>query len=781
MWNKVAELIIRNRLFWIGLIIVSTIYMGYQASRIQLSYEFARILPANDPIEQEYQRFRKLFGEDGSLMVIGYQSSDMYKLDNFNDWYDLSQAIKKHEGIKNVISLTNLIDLKVNETTKRFDVKPLLTQKPKSQAEVDSIKDKIANLKFYEGMVVNSKTNTTLMAITFNEKDLNSKKRISIVQEIRDLAHQFELKHKTTLHFSGMPFIRTATMQKVSHEMELFMGLAVLVTAAILWFFFRSIRFTLVSILVVLIGVVFSVGTLVMMGYKITMLTGLIPPLLIVIGVPNCIFLINRYQAELLAHGDKQLAIRNMITGIGLSTFLANMTTAIGFGVFYFTNSSLLVEFGVVSALNVMVTYVLCLVLVPISVYYMGLPQVKHLKHLDGQWAKKFLSWIDHTVHNNRPAIYLTALVVVLVSAYGVTKINVIGYVVDDLPKKDPIYTDLRFFEENFNGVLPFEIMIDTKRKNGVFDNQAEALYKIKSLQNRLKQYKEFSKPLSIVEAVRFLYQSYKGGEARYFIMPSVFELSKLSEYLQTDSSSASKQIKPFLNNDKSITRISYQMADVGSVRIKELMKEIQPQVDEIFPKDQYKVSLTGHSLVFLKSNDYLLGNLYESLLIAIVLIALVGMVLFRSIPIIILSKLPCLIPLALTAGIMGFFDIHFKPSTILIFSITFGIASDGTVYFLTRYRQELEDKGNSVRESITNTIFGTGLSMIYTAIILFCGFSIFAASSFGGTAAMGVMVSITLLIAMCTNLILLPALLLTINRKKLDVRKTKAVVLEEQ
>lgn len=781
MWNKIAELIIRNRLFWIGLIIVSTIYMGYQASRIQLSYEFARILPANDPIEQEYQRFRKLFGEDGSLMVIGYQSSEMYKLDNFNDWYDLSQAIKKHEGIKNVISLTNLIDLKVNETTKRFDVKPLLTQKPKSQAEVDSIKDKIANLKFYEGMVVNSKTNTTLMAITFNEKDLNSKKRISIVQEIRDLAHQFELKHKTTLHFSGMPFIRTATMQKVSHEMELFMGLAVLVTAAILWFFFRSIRFTLVSILVVLIGVVFSVGTLVMMGYKITMLTGLIPPLLIVIGVPNCIFLINRYQAELLAHGDKQLAIRNMITGIGLSTFLANMTTAIGFGVFYFTNSSLLVEFGVVSALNVMVTYVLCLVLVPISVYYMGLPQVKHLKHLDGQWAKKFLSWIDHTVHNNRPAIYLTALVVVLVSAYGVTKINVIGYVVDDLPKKDPIYTDLRFFEENFNGVLPFEIMIDTKRKNGVFDNQAEALYKIKSLQNRLKQYKEFSKPLSIVEAVRFLYQSYKGGEARYFIMPSVFELSKLSEYLQTDSSSASKQIKPFLNDDKSITRISYQMADVGSVRIKELMKEIQPQVDEIFPKDQYKVSLTGHSLVFLKSNDYLLGNLYESLLIAIVLIALVGMVLFRSIPIIILSKLPCLIPLALTAGIMGFFDIHFKPSTILIFSITFGIASDGTVYFLTRYRQELEDKGNSVRESITNTIFGTGLSMIYTAVILFCGFSIFAASSFGGTAAMGVMVSITLLIAMCTNLILLPALLLTINRKKLDVRKTKAVVLEEQ
>ena len=774
MWHKLAKNIIQHRFIWIGIILISTIFMGYEGSKIQLSYEIARILPPDDPTEKEYQQFRKLFGEDGSLMVIGWQSDKLFELQSFNDWYDLAYQIKKHEGIKNVVSFANLIDIKLNEEKKKFEAFPLLKQKPSSQAALDSLKDDIKRLKFYEGMVLNSKTNTTLMAITFNDKTLHTKRRLAIVGEIRELARQFEIKHKVDLHFSGMPFIRTATMKKVSGEMQLFMCLAILVTALILWFFFRSIRFTALSILVVLIGVIFSLGTLELLGYKITMLTGLIPPLLIVIGVPNCIFLINRYQAELLVHNNKALAIENMVTGIGLSIFLANLTTAIGFGVFYFTNSSLLVEFGVVASINVIVTYFLCLILIPICIHYMGLPKVKHLKHLDGKWAKGFLSWVNNLVHHHRSAIYMSTLAVVLASAYGMTKINVIGYVVDDLPQKDPIYTDLRFFEANFNGVLPFEIMVDTKRKNGIFDNQAEALYKIKSLQNKLKQYQEFSKPLSIVEATRFIYQAYKGGEARYFVLPSVFELSKLTEYLQTtdSSSAASKQFKSFLNPDKSITRLSFQMADVGSVRIKELMGEIQPQIDEIFPKDQYKVSLTGHSLVFLKSNDYLLGNLYESLLIAIILIALVGMILFRSIPIIILSKLPCLIPLALTAGIMGFFDIHFKPSTILIFSITFGIASDGTVYFLTRYRTELEERKKSVSEAITNTIFGTGLSMIYTAVILFCGFSIFAASSFGGTAAMGVMVSITLLIAMCTNLILLPALLLTINRNKLNATK---------
>lgn len=763
MWNSIAKLVIQYRILWIGIIISSTAFMGYQASKIELSYEIARILPAYDPIEKEYQDFRKRFGEDGSIMVIGWQSPKLFEVEKYKNLVKLIEDIKRLEGIKNIISVANLYELKRNDALKKFEVVPIDSKAINTQVQLDSLEQKIANLKFYEGMVINHENNSSLIAITFNDKFLNSAKRIGIVNQIKKLATDFSVKNQTELHFSGMPFIRTATMLKVSKEMKLFMGLAILMTGLILWFFFRSVRFTLLSIFVVLIGVIFSLGTLQLLGYKITILTGLIPPLLIVIGVPNAIFLINKYQAELIQHGNKELALQNMITGIGLSTFLANVTTAIGFGVFYFTNSSLLVEFGVIAALNVMITYLLCILLIPNMLFYMGLPKARHLKHLEVKWINSFLSKINYLVHNQRNAIYAVVLVVVLISAFGITKIQVIGYVVDDLPKNDPIYSDLRFFEKNFNGVLPFEIMIDTKKPNGIFANQAQTLYKIKALQNKMRAYKEFSRPLSIVEATRFLYQSYRGGDGKYYVLPNVLELSKLTEYLQNGSAS-SKQFKAFLSEDKRITRISFQMADVGSVRIKELMDEIRPQVDEIFDPKEYKVSLTGHSLVFLKSNDYLLSNLYESLLIAIGLIAVVGMVLFRSIPVIILSKLPCLIPLALTAGLMGFWDIHFKPSTILVFSITFGIASDGTVYFLTRYRQELQN-GNSVSQAITKSIFGTGLSMVYTAIILFCGFSIFAVSSFGGTAAMGVMVSITLLVAMVTNLVLLPSLLMTIAK----------------
>ena len=766
MWNKIATYIIRYRIMWVVLVLVSTIFMAYEASKIELSYQFARILPSNDPVEKEYQDFRKLFGEDGSVMVIGWQDPQLFEVNKFSDWCKLTQRIRETDGIKSVLSLANLQKAVRNDSLRQFDFEPVIRKIPTTQTEVDSIKKEILNLPIYEGLVLNSKSNATLIVITFNDKELNSKRRLTIVSDIEAIAEEFATKYSTDLHYSGMPYIRTVNMKKISGEMELFMGLAVFVTLFILWAFFRSFRLTLLSIVVVLIGVVFSVGTLHLFEYKITALTGLIPPLLIVIGVPNCVFLINKYQSELRDNKSKDDAIREMIRQIGISTFLANTTTAIGFGVFYFTNSSLLVEFGVVAAISVMVTYVLCLLLLPITLHYMNVPKARHMKHLDGKWASGFLSRVNHLVHYRRKQIYVAMVVMIIVSAYGMTKIETIGYVVDDLPKKDVVYTDLRFFEKNFNGVLPFEVMIDTKEKNGVFGDQAQVLYKIKSLQNLMQDYPEFSKPVSVVQASRFLYQAYRGGDAKYFVLPGALELAKLTGYVE-GKQGAAKQVNSFLNDDKSVTRVSFQMADVGSERIKELMNQIRPKVDSIFNPKQYKVSLTGHSLVFLKSNDYLLSNLYESLLIAIVLIAIVGMVLFRSIPIILLSKLPCLIPLALTAGIMGYFGIYFKPTTILIFSITFGIASDGTVYFLTRYRQELYEKGLSPSQAVTNSIFGTGLSMIYTAVILFCGFIIFAASSFGGTAAMGVMVSITLLVAMCTNLILLPALLLSIAKRQ--------------
>ena len=697
-------------------------------------------------------------------MVIGFADSTIFQIEKFNSWFLLSDKIRKMDGIQNVLSIGDLYDVVRNDSLHKFDFVPLVKTLPQRQSEIDSIKNRISELPFYDGLILNRETHATVMAITFHKKDLDSKHRIDIVNEIKKEADAFGRLHNIELHFSGMPYIRTAVMEKVSHELKLFLILAVLITAFILWIFFRTISSVVFSILVVAIGVVWSMGSIELFNFKITILTALIPPLIMVIGVPNCIFLINKYHSEYARHGNRIKALARMISTVGISLFLANITTAIGFGVLVFTNSSFLTQFGAIAAINVMVTYFITLIFIPIILSFLPPPSVRQMRHLEGKRMRKILEWVDFIVHHKRNQIYTVIVTVTLLAIYGMTKIDVTGYVVDDLPKKNPVYTDMHFFEKNFKGVLPFEIFVDTKKPNGVFDNNGRVLYKMKALQKQLEKYPELSKALSITEALKFSYQAYRGGDPKYYVLPGISELKNLNDYTSTVKGNENR-LKSFIDSSRQYTRISMQMADVGSKKIKTLLADIQPKVDSIFDSSQYQVKLTGHSLMFLKGNDYLLYNLYESLIIEIILIAIVGMALFRSIGIILLSKLPCLIPLVITAGIMGFLDIRFKPSTILIFSIAFGISSDGTIYFLSKYRQELKQHKKSIGEAISATIMDTGFSMIYTAVILFFGFGIFAASDFGGTAALGLLISITLLVAMITNLILLPSLLLSIDK----------------
>ena len=780
MWSFLARNILRNRLIYLSIIIGITVVLGFFATKIELSYEFAKILPSDDPAEITYNDFKKIFGEDGAVMVIGYKSDNIFELKTFNDWAALSDNIKKIDGIQNVLSVDKVYGLLRNDSLQKFNYFPLLQAQPRSQQELDSIKQDILSYPFYKGLVYNDSLTTTLMAITFNKKDLDSKNRLGIVAQIKELGEAFAQHNNVEIHYSGLPYIRSEYMRNVRGELGLFMWLAFLVTIVTLWIFFRSFKVVFWSLIVCIIGVIWSIGTLYLFGYKITILTGLIPPLIIIIGIPNCIFLINKYQEELRLHNNKVRGLARTIEKVGLSNFLANVTTSIGFFVFYFTNSELLMQFGIVAGINVLLTNAVALIFIPIIFSYLKAPSVKQTKHLDGKRINILLDKIDYLVHHKRPLIYISITLVTIISVWGLTLVKPIGYVVDDLPKNDPVIEHLRFFEKHFNGVLPFEYYIDTKKQNGVFADNAKTLYKIKALEKMMSTYPEFTHPISTVEFVKFAYQAYRDGKPKYYTLPGIMELQKLTDYTN-NIGEGNERFKAFIDTAKQRTRVSYQMKDVGSVEMKKLIAEIQPKVDSIFDKSEYNVAITGHSMRFLKGNDYLFHHLFISLGIEIFIILILGIVLFRSIAIIVLSKLPCLIPLVITAGIMGFMDIYIKPTTILVFSIAFGIASDGTIYILAEYRNQLKRKkaGENIASAVSATIKGTGLSMVYTNIVLFFGFAIFAASNFGGTVALGILISVTLLVSLVTNLLLMPSILLSLERRLISKEFMQQPMLE--
>jgi len=763
MWNYLVRLILRYRIWNVILISAITLVMGYFALRVQMSYEMAKMLPADDKTSEDYENFKKKFGEDGSVLFLGIKDSLIFNLKQFNGWWDLTYLIKEVEGVEEVISISRLYYLSRNDSLRKFDFKPVVPFKPRTQVELDSLKKLILSLPFYEGKVFNKAESSTLMAITLDKKKLNSKKRIELIKEIEQLAQIYSKKYQNEVHYSGLPYIRTSTSKKVENELKLFVLFALVIASIMLFVFFRSIKGVIFPMIIVVVSVVWAMGVISLLGYKITILTGIIPPLLIIICVENCIFYLNKYHHEFRNHGNKIKALSVIVRRIGKANLLTNATTAVGFATFVITRNNILVEFGVVAALSIMIIFILTLMLIPIFFSFLAPPELHHVEHLDNRTINRFLAWVENIVTKHRKWVYIATIVVILSGIYGSQKLKISGNVVDDIPHKDKLYTDLMFFENNFNGIMPFEISIDTQKDKGVL--RLNVIKKIEQLQNRLGNYQVLSSPLSIAEVVKFSKQAFYNGNPEFYQLPDNNEMSFMANYLPKIYNNKKTILNSFVDTNLRETRISVQMANIGTKEIKKINDDLRPIIDSIFPPEKFKVTVTGTSVVFLKGTSYLIKNLAQSLVLAIILITILIATLFSSFRMVVLAILPNLIPQLLTAALMGFSGIPIKPSTILIFSIALGISVDNTIHFLSRYRYELLLNKGNIKESAIYALGEAGYSMIYSSVVLFLGFSIFIFSGFGGTQALGILISFSLLIGIICNLFLLPSMLMSLEK----------------
>ncbi len=776
MFAHISRFILRNRILLIVILTLSTIIMAYTGRNVRLSYENTSLLPESDSTRIEYNEFKKLFGEDGNVIVIGTKNPEIFNLGQFNAWADLGDKIHEIDGVREVVSIARAINLVKNDSTHQFDVLPLVSKKAGSQAEVDSLKNLILSLKIYEGMLYNPKTGATLMTITLDKKKLNDESRIVLVDKLIEEVEAYRTQNNVEIHYSGMPYIRTLTMQKIKRELFMFILMSIAVAAFIMFLFFRSLKVVISSLLVVGISIMWVMGTIVLFNFKITILTGVIPSLIVIIVIENCIYILNKYHWEFRLHGNKMRALVQVIQRIGFASLMTNAATALGFAAFIMVPNQMLREFGIITSINIMVLYILTIILLPIIFSFQRPPLPKHIKHLDNNFFGAVLDKIIYLISHRRNLIYSIAGGLVLVGIVGISMMKTSGKIVDDFRDDDPVYLDLKFFENNFGGVMPFEISVDTKKKNGVMTYST--IQKIDQMQDMINEHPEFSKPLSLVEVFKFARQSYYGGSPDMYSLPSSMERNFILSYLpQNVESAGTSLLQSFLDSTKQTTRISFQMADVGTKHMDSLMAEIRPRVDSIFDPAKFDVKLTGNSVVYAKGTNFLIRNLFESVGIAILLISLLMAFLFTSFRMILVSMIPNIIPLLITAAIMGFAGIPIKPSTIIVFSIALGISVDNAIQYLSRYRHELKITNGDIKKSALLALHEAGFSMIYTSIILVLGFSVFIVSEFGGTQALGILISTTLLIAMFFNVMVLPSLLLTLDKRLVSKAFTEPII----
>ncbi len=763
VWNFLVKTILRNRIAILVVVALMTAFMGYKATQVRIQYENASILPAKDSTNIVYKHFIKQFGQDGTVMFIGIVDKNFFALSHFNTMFDLTDSLKKIRGVAEVLSVTRLYNLVKNDSLKKFTFVPISSKKLTDQHAADSIKSLIYSLPFYDELLYNRATSAYLMALTLDKKSIDSKDRDRLINDIKATLDRFSEKSKVEVHFSGLPYIRTLVAKKLMNELKLFILLALLVSAFFLFVFFRSSKAVIFPMVIMIISVLWALGLMALFGYKITMLTSIIPPLVIVIAVENCIFILNKYHYEYSHHQNQAKALSRVIQRIGAANLLTNAATAAGFAAFTITNNKLLVEFGLIAALSIMVIYVLSLTLVPIFFSFLPPPKGKHTKHIEESIAKSLIDKAVYWVSHYRTPIYISMAVCILIGVVGASRLKTSGTIVDDISKRDPIYTDMMFFEKNFKGIMPLEIVVDTKKKKGVLN--LSTLKKIDRLQDSLRTYKELSKPLSIVEVIKTAKQAFYAGDPQFYSLPNSSEFTFMAGYIPSFKSKKRSIIDNFIDSTYQVTRISVQMANVGTVKIDSIQHSLKPTIDSIFNPAKYNVTITGTSVVFLTGTNFLIRNLWESIALAVVIIALLLAFLFTSWRMILISLIPNLIPQLMTAALMGFTGIPIKPSTILIFSIALGISVDNSIQFLSRYRLQLKHTNHDIPSSVISALKETGYSMIYSSTVLFFGFGIFVLSTFGGTQALGFLISFTLLVAGLLNMFVLPAMLLSLDK----------------
>ncbi|MFL2591172.1 MAG: RND family transporter [Flavobacteriaceae bacterium] len=766
VWTKISKLILNNRFLILTVLTLLTLIWVNQWKHIRFTFTEANLLPDKHEENIRYKDFLEIFGEEGNLLVLAVNDIDFFSQEKLKMWKDLRIEISKFTEIDYVLSLDNLKEIVKNENLRRFEIKSVLKGQKQDTFNIKNLKQKLfLELPFYENLILNKKTGSIRMGIYMDKKIVNTSKRKDfILKKFIPLIKNFEKKNNVKIYKSGMPYIRTLNAQNILDEIGLFVLTALFVTSLIFFMFFKSIRATLISVLVVLVGVAWALGTLGFLEYEITVLTALIPPLIIVIGIPNCIFLINKYQQEVKEHGNQSKSLEQVIIRIGNASLMTNLTTACGFSTFILTDSKLLKEFGIIASLNIIGIYLISITTIPILYSFMKVPNKKHLKHLKNRTIKKFIKILEHIVKQKKINTYLISLTLIILSMIGIYQINISGSMLDDMPKKQDFFKDIVFFDEQFNGIVPLQIIIDTKRKDGVF--KLSTLKRLEKIENVIGKIPELSHPNSLTQIVKFAKQAYYNGNPNYFSLPSSMENRFIMSYFKNYTSEGGENFtNNYVDKENKIARITTFMKDISTIRIEEIEKELIREIDKIFPKERYNVNLTGKSLIFLKGTKFLVKNLVISLALAIILISIFMAYMFRSFKMIIISLIPNLLPLLITAGMMGFAGIPLKPSTILVFSIAFGISVDNTIHFLAKYRQELFDSNWKIQQSVYAALKERGVSMFYSSVVLFFGFSVFMISEFGGTVALGGLVSLTLLIAMLSNLILLPSLLISLKR----------------
>ena len=720
------------------IIVMVTIFFGYRAflsdNRIVTDFSLEQLFPDKDPAKDLYEQLLQDFPKEESNLFIVYECENCLSQESLDELLNITDDLNFIEGVENVQSILSFIE------------------DDHDDYEEDKWNEKISHIISNPALANTfiAKQGTIGNIIVKLENHINDhENRKVVLTQVYNILNDYSLKY----YLAGIPFIRTEYVEFVMSERNIFIPIAFVVSALVLFYVFRQMRCVLLSLLAIGITLIWISGIMSMLNISINVISYLTFNLLTIIGVSDCIHILIKYHESLKEGLDQERSIIQVIKEIGYALFLTSFTTAVGFFSLCLTNIKIIREFGFLVGLGVILMFVVTIVLLPIILSLIKVPRKKHIERLVKGGRLQFAESINGWIFNYPNRILSITLIVVLLSIYGIIKVSNNSSVFDDFRPGNKIYESIKFVDTNLGGVFPIEILIETDREKGLLD--PDLLRSIEQFQDSVKQIYTIGSAKSIVDVVKVINNEFNG----IYEIPDSYD--DISSYLSFEEESFRAFALPDFNKGRITCR-----AIAGKTDEAEYTKQrIHNYAKSILPND-CKISITGSIIVMLKSNKYMVKNLMTSFIVASIVIFFSMMFLFGSKRLALLSILPNIIPLMFAGGVMGVFNIILRPSTAMTFSIALGIAVDDTIHFLARFRQEYIKNKGDYNLAITKTLLTTGKAIISTTIVISLGFIVLLFSQYVPNFEFGLLGTIILIVALGGSLVLLPVLIILLKPK---------------
>lgn len=741
----------------LGLVLLITAFSIYELRKIKFNYDFENFFPVNDPDLDVYLDFRKTFEYDNEFVLIAVENKKGVFQKSFLEKIELlSDSLKL---VPDIISVTSPTTLQNTSITAFGPIRtPLIHVDESERYKSDSA------LIFQSEELIGSffskdgKSISLFIKTTQGINKINSDKLVATINRL--LVNSNFDKFRTASKAQG----QKTYLDRLTGEFYIFFICSFLLIVLFLYISFRSFWGVWVPLMVVILSVIWTLALMTALGKPLDIMTVLLPTMMFVVGMSDVVHIVTKYLEELREGNSNRFdALLKTIKDVGFATLITLLTTSLGF--LSLLNSHILPirDFGLYTSIGVFIGFILSFTIVPVVLNVIPQPNLKLENNSSRFWNKRLLKLLSWVLKNGK-LIGFGTIVMVILSFVAIGKININNYMIEGLTTKDEMRQDFIFFEKHFAGARPFELIATPTDTSSTMLGIKE-IKAMNKLETYLKDNYKVGFILSPISILKEINKANNNGNPTYYTLPADSEsIADLTDQLAQFRKR--KELKNLLTTDGKQARISGKMHDIGSRIIREQNQKLKTFIASEPEMGAINIQLTGAAVMLDKNNEYIVANTLQGLLLSILIVGLIIALIHKSWKMALIAIIPNLLPIIFIGGLMGLLGIELKSSTSIIFTIAFGIATDDTVHFLGRLKLELL-KGKSLLYALKRTYLSTGKAVVVTSLILAAGFMTLMTSGFESTFLFGLLVSITILIAVLTDLLLFPLLVIWLIKNK--------------